>query len=273
MASNKPTIVFTPGAWHKPSCFDLVKEKLEHGGYPVVGITLPSVGAEPPNLNATDDALVLRDVLEQLTGRGRDVVLVSHSYGGVVAGNALEGLGAKQRAAAGKKGGVIVNTYVTSFAMPKGLSLVDLLPNHEYLPWMRREVRPEPYRPHDNRRHRLNALQGNYVYPDTPEEIFYHDLSPEAQRKAIADLTWQSAPVYDSRSTYEPWHDIPSAYLITDDDRAIVPQAQEGMIGLLGSEALVEHVNSSHSPFLSHPDVVADFIRKAARHGAKVNEA
>lgn len=96
--------------------------------------------AEPPNLNATDDALVLKDVLQQLTDRGADVVVVSHSYGGVVAGNALEGFGAKQRAAAGKKGGVIMNAYITSFAVPKGASLVDLLPNHEYLPWMRREV-------------------------------------------------------------------------------------------------------------------------------------
>jgi pimeloyl-ACP methyl ester carboxylesterase len=140
MASRKPTVVFTPGAWHKPSSFDLVKQRLEPLGYPVIGITLPSVGAEPPNLNATDDALVLKDVLKQLTDKGADVVVVSHSYGGVVAGNSLEGFGAKQRHAAGKKGGVIMNAYVTSFAVPKGASLVDLLPNDEYLPWMRREV-------------------------------------------------------------------------------------------------------------------------------------
>ncbi|KAH8175185.1 alpha/beta hydrolase family protein [Sarocladium implicatum] len=252
LASHKPTVVFTPGAWHKPSCFDLVKKRLEPLGYPVVGITLPSVGAEPPNLNATDDALVLKDVLQQLTDRGADVVVVSHSYGGVVAGNALEGFGAKQRAAAGKKGGVIMNAYITSFAVPKGASLVDLLPNHEYLPWMRRE--------------------GNYVYPDTPEEIFYGDLTPEAQQKAIADLSWQSAPVFESPSTYEPWNDIPSSYLVTDDDKAIVPPAQEGMVSLLGPDAYVEHVNSSHSPFLSHPDVVADFIRKSARLGAKLSK-
>lgn len=140
MASQKPTILFTPGAWHKPSCFDLVKKMLEPLGYPVVGITLPSVGAEPPNLDTNADALVLKDVLQQLADRGADVVVVSHSYGGVVAGNALEGFGAKQRAAVGKKGGVIMNAYITSFAVPKGSSLVDLLPNHEYLPWMRREV-------------------------------------------------------------------------------------------------------------------------------------
>ena len=140
MSSTKPTIVFAPGAWHLPSSFDLVKEQLEPLGYPVVGVTYPSVGAEPPNKNATDDAVVLKATLKELADLGTDVVVISHSYGGLVASNALEGFGAKQRAADGKKGGVVVNIYVTSFVIPKGNNLVDLLPNGQYLEWMRREV-------------------------------------------------------------------------------------------------------------------------------------
>ncbi|KAL2209352.1 alpha/beta-hydrolase [Sarocladium strictum] len=253
MSSTKPTIVFAPGAWHLPSCFDLVKEQLEPLGYPVVGITYPSVGAEPPNKNATDDALVLKGTLKELTDLGTEIVVISHSYGGLVASNALEGFGAKQRAADGKKGGVIVNIYVTSFVIPKGNNLVDLLPNGEYLEWMRRE--------------------GDYVYVNNPADIFYHDLTPEAQQQAISQLKHQSAGVYDSRATYEPWHDIPSAYLATDADRAIVPPAQAGMISILGDSALVEHVNTSHSPFLSQPRAVTDFIVKAAKFDAEQSKA
>lgn len=97
-------------------------------------------------------------------------------------------------------------------------------------------------------------------------------MTPEAQQKAIAELSWQSAPVFESASTYEPWRDIPSSYLVTDQDKAIVPQAQEGMVGLLGPDAYVEHVNSSHSPFLSQPDVVAEFVRTVADRGAKLSK-
>jgi hypothetical protein len=116
-------------------------------------------------------------------------------------------------------------------------------------------------------------IQGDYVYVDNPADIFYRDLTPEAQQQAISQLKHQSAGVYDSRATYEPWHDIPSAYLATDADRAIVPPAQAGMISILGDSALVEHVNTSHSPFLSQPEAVTDFIVKAAKFGGEQSKA
>lgn len=137
--AEKPTIVFTPGAWHGPQSFDLVRAGLTLKGYPSEAITLPSVGAEPATVTLNEDAAVLRETLTTLADAGKQIVLVVHSYGGMVGSNAVKDLGWQQRAAANKKGGVIMMVYLAAFAAPGGTSLVDML-NGSFLPWMRADV-------------------------------------------------------------------------------------------------------------------------------------
>jgi hypothetical protein len=67
----------------------------------------------------------------------------------------------------------------------------------------------------------------------------------------------------------EPWHTIPSAYLLCKKDNAIPLPAQEGMVAMAqqkapGSFDLVETCDASHSPFLSMPETVAQFLIKAS---------
>lgn len=138
-AATLPTVVFTPGAWHGPQSFDLVRAGLTLKGYESEAITLPSVGAEPATVGLEEDAAVLRSTIETLADAGKEVVVVVHSYGGMVGGNAIEGLGYKQRAANNEKGGVIMLVYLAAFAAPNATSLLDML-SGEYLPWMRVEV-------------------------------------------------------------------------------------------------------------------------------------
>lgn len=52
---------------------------------------------------------------------------------------AVKGLGAVQRAKAGKAGGVIMLVYMAAFVVPKGKSLKDML-GGEFLPWMKFDV-------------------------------------------------------------------------------------------------------------------------------------
>lgn len=67
------------------------------------------------------------------------MVVVAHSYGGVVASSAVEGLSKAARAQAGKPGGVIKVVYLAAFALDKGQSLLGMLGGN-YLPWMKVEV-------------------------------------------------------------------------------------------------------------------------------------
>lgn len=130
-----PTVVFTPGAWHGTWAFDTVRNSLEVLGYPTEAVALPSVGNANASVGVAEDAAALAAELATLTDAGRDVVMVCHSYGGVVASTAVEGYGYADRSAAGLDGGVIMLVYMTAFAAPAQSSLLDAL-GGEYLSWM-----------------------------------------------------------------------------------------------------------------------------------------
>ncbi|OHE95487.1 hypothetical protein CORC01_09220 [Colletotrichum orchidophilum] len=246
-AATLPTVVFTPGAWHGPQSFDLVRAGLTLKGYESEAITLPSVGAEPATVGLEKDAAVLRSTIETLADAGKEVVVVVHSYGGMVGGNAIEGLGYKQRAANNEKGGVIMLVYLAAFAAPNATSLLDML-NGEYLPWMRAE--------------------GDKVYADTPETIFYADVDPVLKAKAIAELSWQSARVFSDPATYEPWNEgIEVMYFHTQQDQAIPLATQEAMAAQFPSGYTTFYANTSHSPFLSRPDLVIEGVELAVKVG------
>ncbi|WP_332457926.1 alpha/beta fold hydrolase [Tatumella citrea] len=63
----------------------------------------------------------------------------------------------------------------------------------------------------------------------------------------LAEAAWRSRPVF---------------YLIGENDLAILPVEQERMATRMN--ATIQRVASSHVPMLSHPQVVADFILRAA---------
>lgn len=135
-STEKPTVVFIPGAWHLPEAFDTVRQILTTRGFPSAAVSLPSTGAESPTLSLSDDILSARLVVEQLVNDGKKVMVVAHSYGGLVASGAVKHLGYAQRRDAGSKGGVIMLVYMAAFAATKGSSTLDLL-GGKPLPWMR----------------------------------------------------------------------------------------------------------------------------------------
>ncbi|KAI8675769.1 AB hydrolase-1 domain-containing protein [Fusarium keratoplasticum] len=246
MSSVKPTIVFAPGAWHTADCFDVVREALHARDWTTEAVEYPSVGAEPPTKGLADDANAVRASIERLADEGKKVVLVVHSYGGLVGANAVEGLGYKQRLREGKTGGVILFVYLAAFVTPLGKSIKEML-GGQFLPWMRPE--------------------GDYVYADTPETIFYHDVEPEAQKKALDALKHQSGRVFTDTVTYEPWRDIDCFYFFCDGDQALALPIQQHMASLLGPDAASFHSQGSHSPFLSQPQEVVEGLEYAAKVG------
>ncbi|KAI6363898.1 hypothetical protein MCOR25_005748 [Pyricularia grisea] len=54
-----------------------------------------------------EDAARIRDELTRQADQGKNVILIAHSYAGVLTSTAVAGLSVKDRAAAGKKGGVV----------------------------------------------------------------------------------------------------------------------------------------------------------------------
>ncbi|KAH7034225.1 Alpha/beta hydrolase fold-1 [Macrophomina phaseolina] len=244
-AESKPTILLVPGAWQPSDAFDPLRQLLAQRGYESVAVDHPSVGGEPADQTLDTDVASLRSTLTRLIdNEAKEVVVLLHSYGGVVGSCASEGFGAKQRASEGKKGGILEIIYLSAFALPKGKSLLDML-GGQPLPWMR--------------------LEGSKVFVDLPPATGFPDLSPSEQETWSARLTHTAAAVFTGPSTYEPWHDIPCMYFICDGDTLIIPPIQEAMAQSLG--ATIRRNTGAHSAFLSVPDQVFEGIEAAVREG------
>jgi len=113
----KPTLFLVHGSWHCPEHYDLLIPALSHLGYKAAAVSLPSTqSAEDPPHTLADDTAAVREVVLRELDQGNDVVVVSHSYGGCPANNALEGLDRKSRTAAGHN--TAVNALVFIAAVP-----------------------------------------------------------------------------------------------------------------------------------------------------------
>ena len=137
--SEKPTFVLVPGAWSLPHVFDKLRSILSDKDYPSEAPAHPSVGTEPPTAALADDVDHLRNVIRGLIEQEKEVIVVMHSYGGLVGSGAVEGLSKDQMAAEGKIGGVICLVYMAAMMVPVGMSPKDLM-GGDFLPFMRVEV-------------------------------------------------------------------------------------------------------------------------------------
>lgn len=66
----------------------------------------------------------LRDCVSELVGQGKEVVLVSHSYTGMPAAEALFGLGKEDHERKGLLGGVVRMVLIMAFVRPEGFQPV-----------------------------------------------------------------------------------------------------------------------------------------------------
>jgi pimeloyl-ACP methyl ester carboxylesterase len=223
------TIVLVHGAWHGPWCWAKVLGPLRERGFTVQTVTNPSSGPDPTALgDLYDDADNLRTTLAGIDG---EVVVVAHSYGGVVATEGAAGAG-----------NVVGLIYLTAFMLDEGESLFELVGGVEPDWW-------------------LKDPEERSLLPGQPEGRFFNDCTPEDTANAVSLLEPQSLPSVKQTVRSVAWRDIPSAYVICDQDNAIPVFAQE----LLAQRAQqVRRLPSDHSPFLSMPDTVVEVIAELA---------
>ena len=111
-----------------------------------------------------------------------------------------------------------------------------------------------------NRRHLLVGEDG-LLRPasfDDAFELMYHDCAPDVARWAYGHLTPE--PPFTSNATAltsKPWETIPTTYVVCTDDHSLPPAAQRA---LATRAQKVVDFPTSHSPFLSRPDLVIDLL-------------
>ncbi|KAF2027736.1 alpha/beta-hydrolase [Setomelanomma holmii] len=268
--AHLPTLLFIPGAWHKPTCYSKIIGILEQRLHTrCISITLPSTAGDR-NATFKDDLDVARAALASETQAGRNVVVIAHSYGGMVGCSAIRGFarphGNIGDATAGSassnldepanrtqnppKGYVVGLILIASGFTLTGFSFMD--------PFF--GIPPPTWR--------VNKESGFAELVKPPGELFYHDVPADEANEAISQLTPQSlkALFEGGEYSYAGWTDVPCWYIGTTQDRGlpvVVQRVNVGMAREMGG--CVEHreVGSGHSPFLSMPDKVMGIVVEA----------
>jgi pimeloyl-ACP methyl ester carboxylesterase len=224
---ENPVIVLVHGAWHGSWCWEPLVPHL--GGLDVRLVDLPSAGenpAGPAGLRA--DADVLRSVVATVPG---PVIVCAHSYAGAVASQALAGLG-----------NLAHIVYLCSFLIGRGESLLGAVGGTPP-PWW--QVRADGY---------VDTLD--------PERVFYQDCAPRQVAEAVARLRPHALTAFREQLTEAAWESVPTTYVVCTRDQAIPPEAQRQMAT---RASRVRELDTSHSPFLSQPQLLAALLREAAR--------
>lgn len=219
-------VVLVHGLWVDGSSWRLVARELLDRGHSVTCVQLPLS-------SLTDDVAVVRRAVAQFDG---PVVLAGHSYGGAVISNASHGT--EQ---------VSALVYVAAVATRPGESAGAVL---------------EGFAPSEGLGAVVADKQG-YLTLDRERfaELFAGDVPPrEAEVMAVSQ--GPAAPACLSEASGEVgWQQLPSWYVLCEQDRTVTPEAQRGIAERIG--ATVVSVPASHSVAVSQPHTVVDTIEKA----------
>lgn len=219
-------IVLVHGGFVDGSGWAGVYRILRNKGYNVVAV-------QNPTKSLADDVATTRAAIESVDG---DVVLVGHSYGGVVITEA------------GTHPKVSSLVYITAFAPDKGESVASLIAN------------PPPGAPVPP----ILPPKDGYLFLDRTKfaESFAADVEPDtASFMADSQVPW-GVDALSGAVTEPAWRTKPSYYLVASEDKMIPPPAQRAMAGR--AKAKVTEVPGSHAIYVSKPAEIAEFIRQAA---------
>ncbi|UAK24267.1 alpha/beta fold hydrolase [Sphingomonas nostoxanthinifaciens] len=224
--STISNVVLVHGAWADGSSWAKVIPALAAKGMAVVAVQLPLTSFEA-DVAAVRRAIALAD---------GDVVLVGHSYAGAVIGEA------------GNDPKVARLVYIDAFAPDAGESAGSLFAKFESAP-LGAEIRPDA--------EGFLKLTHDGIF-----NLFAQDLDEGGKALLLATQGPINGAALGGVLTEAAWKSRPTFYLIGDEDQAILRVEQERMAERMN--ATVAHVGSSHVPMLSHPDIVTDFILRAA---------
>jgi pimeloyl-ACP methyl ester carboxylesterase len=220
-------IVLVHGGFVDGSGWEDVYRILKEDGYRVSIV-------QNPTTSLADDVAATKRVIAEQNG---PVILVGHSYGGVVITEA------------GNDPSVAGLVYIAAFAPGRGESVAALIKD------------PPPGAPVPP----ILPPQEGFLMLDKAKfaASFAADVTPEkAEFMANSQVPW-GVVALNGAVTQPAWENKPSWYLVATDDRMIPPPAQRSMSKRAGSS--VVEVKGSHAVYVSQPEAVADLIKKAAK--------
>jgi pimeloyl-ACP methyl ester carboxylesterase len=220
-------VVLVHGAWADGSSWNDVIALLQSKGHRVTA-------AQIPLTSLAEDVAVIRRILAMQKG---PIVLVGHSYGGMVISEAARELPT-----------VASLVYISAFANEEGETLGELNARVSSLRG------PSPLR--------FNDAGFVWIDPELFPDVFAHDVNPARARILGAVQKPIAAKVFGQKPGRPAWKSTPSWYLLSEGDRMISPETQRFMAGRMRATTRV--VPGSHASLISHAIETADMIADAA---------
>ena len=236
----KPTIVLEHGAWADSGSWNGVVQRLQHDGYTVYAPPDPLQGL-------AYDTATLKDFLSTIPG---PIVLVGHSYGGMVITNA----------ATGNKN-VKALVYDDAFIPAKGDtagSLSGARPGSCLAvanPATVFNLVPFPGAP--------KGVVDAYVKPSVFPGCFANGLPASEGAVLAATQRPLATSVLTDKSGVPAWKTIPSWAIVGTADHVIPPAEQLFMAKRAGAH--ITEVHAPHLSMISNPEVVTETIIVAAQ--------
>jgi pimeloyl-ACP methyl ester carboxylesterase len=194
-------IVLVHGAWADGSSWSGVIPLLEAEGYHVVAVQLPLTSL------ADDDAATQRAIARITTAYPGPVLLVGHSYGGVVIGDTP-----------GNDPNVVGLVYVAAFAPDTGESAMSLLGTLKTPSPLTQFLVFDP------------AFQFVTISPQGVAEAFAQDLPKPEQALLTVTQGPAAVAVLKAMPTVVPaWHTKRSWFVVAEQDKAITAGLEEQM--------------------------------------------
>ncbi|KAF4969934.1 hypothetical protein FSARC_2920 [Fusarium sarcochroum] len=250
-AAMKPALVIIPGNFSLPRFWSTIQQSVQAKGYPVdvVGLQSSREQTVDPAPGLAEDVKEASSVLDKHIKQEKDVVLLMHSYGGMVGTEATRGLSRLEREKAGLKGGIVRLVFLAAIFAPPGKSTRGLY-----------EANPGRY----------PRREGDWLVCDEDTAMcFYSDLTKEQGLPLAQPVTKlsQAIRVFGDEQTYDGFHKlIPSSYIVTRKDILVPEPAQRKFITSLeengGRSVPVFELDTAHSPHQTDPPLLMDTLEK-----------
>jgi pimeloyl-ACP methyl ester carboxylesterase len=220
-------VVLVHGAFAEGSSWSKVIPLLLAKGHRVTSVAIPLT-------SFAEDVAATKRAIGAQEG---PVLLVGHSYGGVVITEA------------GNDPKVTGLVYVAAFAPDAGQSISDVSKGFPQPPGAA-ELRPLP---------------DGYLLLTTKgiEEDFAQDLGSAEKALLVALQPQTAGAIFEAKPSAAAWRAKKSFYVAASKDRMIAPEQEQSMAKTIGAKTTV--VPASHCGMLSHPTEVAQVIDEAAR--------
>ena len=225
-AGTAKNVVLVHGAFADETGWANVAAILSAKGYTVTAV-------KNPLTSLADDVAATKAVLDAQDG---PTVLVGHSWGGVVIGEA------------GDNANVSALVYVSAFAPDKGESLGALAEGGPQTEGLKKIV--------------PDAKGFLSIDPAAFPAVFAADV-PKAEAEAMAANQLPiNSTAFGEAAAVAAWHDKPTWYAVTAKDLMIDPAAQGFFSQRMGATTVT--IDGSHASYISHPEDVAALIESAA---------